>query len=101
MNDFDYDLFIGALYLVSVIFFVLGLKRLGSPKTARSGNAIASIGMLIAVAATLVDREIISFDLIAAGIVVGTVIGAIMARLIKMTAMPQMVAVFNGLGGAA
>ena len=101
MNDFDYDLFIGALYLVSVIFFVLGLKRLGSPKTARSGNAVASIGMLIAVVATLVDREIISFELIAAGIVVGAVIGAIMARLIKMTAMPQMVAVFNGLGGAA
>jgi NAD(P) transhydrogenase subunit beta len=101
LNDFDYDLFIGVLYLVSVIFFVLGLKRLGSPKTARSGNAVASIGMLIAVVATLVDREIISFELIAAGIVVGTVIGAIMARLIKMTAMPQMVAVFNGLGGAA
>ena len=101
MNDFDFDLFIGVLYLVAVILFILGLKRLGSPKTARSGNAVASIGMLIAVLATLVDREIISFELIAAGIIVGTIIGAVMARLIKMTAMPQMVAVFNGLGGAA
>ena len=101
MNDFDFDLLIGSLYLVAAIFFILGLKRLGSPKTARSGNAVASAGMLIAIVATLVDRDIISFELIAAGIVVGAVIGAIMARLIKMTAMPQMVAVFNGLGGAA
>ena len=101
MNDFDFDLFIGAIYLVAVIFFVLGLKRLGSPKTARSGNLIASLGMLIAVVATLVDREIISFELIIAGIIVGAIIGSIMARAIKMTAMPQMVAVFNGLGGAA
>ena len=101
MNDFDFDLLIGSLYLVAAIFFILGLKRLGSPKTARSGNAVASAGMLIAIVATLVDRDIISFELIAAGIVVGAVIGSIMARLIKMTAMPQMVAVFNGLGGAA
>ena len=67
MSDFDFDLFIGVLYLVAVIFFILGLKRLGSPKTARSGNAVASIGMLIAVVATLVNRDIISFELIAAG----------------------------------
>jgi len=101
LNDFDFDLFIGALYLVAVIFFYFGLKRLGSPKTARSGNLIASLGMLIAVVATLVDREIISFELIVAGIIIGGLIGVIMARAIKMTAMPQMVAVFNGLGGAA
>ncbi len=101
MNDFDFDLFIGALYLVAVILFVLGLKRLASPKTARSGNCIASLGMLIAVVVTLVDREIVSFELIIAGIIVGAIIGSIMARAIKMTAMPQMVAVFNGLGGAA
>lgn len=101
MNDFDFDLFIGALYLVAVIFFFLGLKWLGSPKTTRSGNLIASLGMLIAVVATLVDREIISFELIIAGIIIGAIIGAIMARAIKMTAMPEMVAAFNGLGGAA
>jgi len=101
LNDFDFDLFIGALYLVAVILFVLGLKRLASPKTARSGNCIASLGMLIAVVVTLVDREIVSFELIIAGIIVGAIIGSIMARAIKMTAMPQMVAVFNGLGGAA
>ncbi|MFQ5793610.1 MAG: NAD(P)(+) transhydrogenase (Re/Si-specific) subunit beta [Candidatus Bipolaricaulia bacterium] len=88
-------------YLVASALFIFGLKRLGSPATARSGNQLAAVGMLIAVVVTLLDREILNYGLIVAGIVVGSAIGAASARLIKMTAMPQMVGVFNGLGGGA
>ena len=95
------DLFIWLAYLVSAVLFILGLKQLSSPETARRGNSIAAFGMLLAVAATLLDRQIIDFSWIVIGIVVGSAIGAIMARTVKMTAMPQMVAVFNGFGGGA
>lgn len=101
MSDSDVQVFIGAVYLVSVALFVFGLKRLSSPATARSGNLLASSGMFIAVVVTLLDRSIVSYELIVVGILIGSVVGAAMARTIKMTAMPQMVAVFNGLGGGA
>ena len=88
-------------YLLSAVLFILGLKRLSSPATARRGNALAASGMLLAVVATLLDEKIVTFEWIVAGLVVGGLIGLLMARLVKMTAMPQMVAVFNGLGGLA
>ncbi len=88
-------------YLLSAVCFIVGLKRLQSPDTARGGNAIAATGMLIAVAATLVDRQILDFTWILVGLVGGGGIGAVMARTVKMTSMPQMVAVFNGFGGGA
>ncbi len=88
-------------YLLSAVCFILGLKRLQSPDTARGGNALAATGMLVAVAATLVDRQILDFTWILAGLVAGGGIGAVLARTVKMTAMPQMVAVFNGFGGGA
>ena len=104
MNDTPADniqLVIGAFYLIAAALFILGLKRLGSPGTARSGNALASVGMLIAVVVTLIDREILRYELIAVGVIIGSIVGAVLARTIKMTAMPQFVAIFNGLGGGA
>ena len=95
------DLFIWLAYLLSAVLFILGLKRLSSPETARTGNAIAALGMLLAVVATLMDRAIIDFTWILVGILAGSATGLVMARTVKMTAMPQMVAVFNGFGGAA
>ena len=88
-------------YLVTLVTFIVGLKRLSSPATARSGNRIAAAGMTLAIVATLVDRRIASYGAIAVAMVIGAVIGAVAARKVKMTAMPQMVALFNGVGGGA
>jgi NAD(P) transhydrogenase subunit beta len=88
-------------YLVALITFIIGLKRLSSPATARTGNRIAAVGMVIAIVATLVDRRVASFGAIAVAMVIGAAIGAVGARKVKMTAMPQMVALFNGVGGGA
>ncbi len=88
-------------YLLSAICFILGLKRLSHPKTARSGNFLAAIGMLIAIAATLASSNVLDFKLIALGVGIGSVIGLLFATRVQMTEMPQMVAIFNGLGGAA
>ena len=102
MNDIDFPLVIDSFYLVAAVLLFLGLKRLSSPATARNGNAIAALGILLAVVVTLLDRSIEreGFYVIVAGIVVGAGVGAILARSIQMTAMPQLVAVFNGFGGA-
>jgi NAD(P) transhydrogenase subunit beta len=88
-------------YLVSAVFFVLGLKNLSSAKTARKGNLLAAIGMAIAIIVTLLNKQILDFTYIIAGIVVGGAIGAVSAKRVQMTAMPQMVAIFNGFGGGA
>jgi H+-translocating NAD(P) transhydrogenase subunit beta len=88
-------------YLVAAVLLIIGIRRLSSPPTARSGNWIAAAGMAIALFFTLLDDDIDTYWLIAAGIAVGTVIGIASARLVRMTAMPQMVALFNGLGGGA
>jgi H+-translocating NAD(P) transhydrogenase subunit beta len=92
---------IGLAYLVCASLFIVGLKRLSSPATARSGNRLAALGMAIAIVATLVDDRVLSYGWIALGAVVGGGGGAIGARRVRMTAMPQMVALFNGLGGGA
>jgi len=89
------------VYLVASILFIIGLKRLSSPATARTGNQLAALGMLLAVVVTLLDREIVSYIWIIVGLVIGGAVGAYLARTVKMTAMPQMVAVFNGFGGGA
>ena len=88
-------------YLISAVFFIFGLKGLTSPRTARRGNLLAVIGMAIAIFVTLLDKQIIDFTFIIVGIIVGSAIGAISARRVQMTAMPQMVAIFNGFGGGA
>jgi H+-translocating NAD(P) transhydrogenase subunit beta len=88
-------------YLLSSVLFILGLKNLSSPKTARRGNLFAMVAMLIAIIATLINNEIVDFTFIITGLIIGSTIGVIIARKVSMTAMPQMVALFNGLGGGA
>ncbi|MBT6891310.1 MAG: NAD(P)(+) transhydrogenase (Re/Si-specific) subunit beta [Pseudomonadales bacterium] len=88
-------------YIVSAALFIFGLKMLGSPATARRGNLFSSLGMLIAVVAGLTAEGIVSYEYIAAGMVLGAIVGALAARLVAMTSMPEMVALFNGSGGAA
>ncbi|TGN06465.1 NAD(P)(+) transhydrogenase (Re/Si-specific) subunit beta [Leptospira ilyithenensis] len=88
-------------YLLASILFIVGLKQLGHPKTATKGNILGAVGMFIAVVATLFDQQIISYEWIAIGIAIGSVIGIILAIKIQMTAMPQLVAVLNGFGGIA
>ena len=89
------------LYLVAAVMFIVGLKRLSGPRTARQGNRIAAAGMLLAAVVTLVDLDVISWAPIVSGLVAGSVIGAALAIRVRMTAMPQLVAAFNGFGGAA
>ena len=89
------------IYLVATGIFIVGIKRLGSPATARSGNQLAALGMFIGVVVTLFDQQIISYEYIIAGVVVGAAIGATAAKKVEMTAMPEMVAIFNGFGGGA
>jgi H+-translocating NAD(P) transhydrogenase subunit beta len=89
------------LYLLAAVLFITGLRQLQSPATARQGNRISSVGMLIAIIVTLLDQAIVSYTTIIAGLVVGSGIGATMARTVKMTSMPQMVALLNGVGGGA
>jgi len=88
------------LYLVAAVAFILGLKRLGSPRTARSGNTIAAAGMLMAILVTLVDADV-SWSILGSGLAVGALLGGVAAIKVQMTAMPQMVAAFNGFGGIA
>ena len=89
------------LYLVSAVAFIVGLKLLGSPKTARSGNRIAASGMLGAIVITLVSEDIVNWATVVAGLAVGVGLGAWVATRVQMTSMPQMVAAFNGFGGLA
>lgn len=88
-------------YLISASLFILGLKGLTRPRTAVRGNLIGSAAMLLAVVVTLLDHQVISWTWIMVGVVVGSLAGMVLAQRIEMTAMPQLVALFNGLGGGA
>ncbi|MDH3571027.1 MAG: NAD(P)(+) transhydrogenase (Re/Si-specific) subunit beta, partial [Gemmatimonadota bacterium] len=88
-------------YLLAAVLFIFGLKRLSSPATARSGNMVASLGMLIAIVTTLLFEGILNWPMIIIGIVIGSTIGLTFAKTVTMTAMPQMVALLNGFGGGA
>jgi proton-translocating NAD(P)+ transhydrogenase subunit beta len=94
-------LMINFAYVVSAALFIFGLKLLGSPATARRGNMLSSVGMLIAVVFALLDQGIVNYTNIIIGMAIGAVIGALVARLVEMTSMPEMVALFNGFGGMA
>ncbi len=96
----DFDV-IRSLYIVAFSLFIIGLMQVTSPKTARRGNLIAAVGMAVAVIATLLIDTVGDYGLIALGIAIGTAVGIPAARSVKMTAMPQMVALFNGVGGGA
>ena len=89
------------IYIVAAVLFIVGIKRLSSPKTARGGNVLGSIGMLLAIIATLVVADVVSWSGILLGVAIGSIAGVVLARTVKMTAMPQMVAMLNGFGGAA
>src|SRR3954451_21927326 len=93
--------FINVLYIIAFILFITGLRMLRGPRTAVQGNQIAAVGMAIAVVATLLHEEVGDWGLIVVGVAIGTAIGVPAARSVKMTAMPQMVALFNGVGGGA
>ena len=95
------DLLIKVAYLVASVLFIIGIKMLGKTATARKGNTISAIAMLIAVVVTLLDRQVLSFTEIFVTILIGSAIGTVIARRVEMTSMPEMVAVFNGFGGAA
>jgi H+-translocating NAD(P) transhydrogenase subunit beta len=89
------------LYLITIVTFILALRFLSNPATARRGNQIGALGMLVAIGVTFAQNEITSYWEIAVGMVIGGGFGAVAARKVRMTAMPQMVALFNGVGGGA
>lgn len=89
------------VYLVASVCFIFGIKKLSSPKTARQGNQLAALGMLLAIVVTLIDKRIISYELIIIGAIIGSLIGAVFALKVQMTGMPQMVGLLNGFGGGA
>ncbi len=88
-------------YLIAAVLFIYALKMMSSPKTARKGNLLGATGMLIAIVFTVTKGEIVSWPWIITGLVIGSAIGAFLALRVQMTAMPQMVAMFNGFGGLA
>jgi H+-translocating NAD(P) transhydrogenase subunit beta len=92
---------VGLLYLVAIVCFILALRFLSSPKHARRGNWVGGVGMIVAIATTLLLEGISNWVLIVVGGAIGAVVGLVGARTVKMTAMPQMVALFNGVGGGA
>lgn len=88
-------------YLISSTLFIFGIKFLGSPKTARKGNLYAAVGMFLAIAATLFDQQVLTFQWIIIGSIIGSLIGIVLALKTPMTGMPQMVGMLNGFGGGA
>ena len=88
-------------YIISAILFIIGIKRLGKVDTARQGNFLSAVGMLIAIVATLFMMDAIPLEWVITGIAIGAIIGAVSATKVAMTAMPEMVAIFNGFGGGA
>lgn len=95
------DLLINFTYVLSAALFIFGLKLLGHPNSARKGNALSAVAMLLAIAITLLDQQIISYQLIIFSMLAGSVVGIFAARLIAMTAMPELVSLLNGIGGLA
>ena len=92
---------VNLVYLVAAILFILGLRSLSHPRTAVRGNIMGATGMLLAVIITLFDQQIVRFELIIVGLIIGASIGVVLATRVAITSMPQLVALFNGLGGAA
>jgi NAD(P) transhydrogenase subunit beta len=94
-------LLINFVYVISATLFIFGLKLLSHPSTARKGNFLSALAMLIAVVITLLDKQIISFELILASVIAGSAVGLFAAKKIEMTSMPELVSLFNGIGGLA
>jgi len=100
-EQFNSEIVVNLIYILSAMLFIFGLKMLGSPETARRGNLVSASGMFLAVVVTLLDQSIIDFSFILIGVCIGSLIGFFAATRVKMTAMPEMVALFNGFGGIA
>jgi NAD(P) transhydrogenase subunit beta len=94
-------LLINLAYIAASIIFIFGIRMLGRVETARPGNALSAVGMLIAIVATLLDRAILSYTWIIGGLAIGSIVGGIWAHRAKMTQMPELVAMYNGFGGLA
>ena len=92
---------VNLVYLIAAVLFIFGLKSLSHPRTAVRGNVMGATGMLLAIIITLFDQQIVRFELIIVGLVIGASIGVVLATRVALTSMPQLVALFNGLGGAA
>ena len=101
LEEVNIPLIVNLSYILSSMLFIFGLKMLGSPETARRGNLLSSSGMLLAIVVTLLDQNIIDFSWIIIGLCIGASIGYFAATKVKMTSMPEMVALFNGFGGIA
>lgn len=97
----DYSILINLVYVVSATLFIFGLKLLSHPATARKGNLLSAVAMLIAMVVTLLDHNIVSFELIFGSVLIGSVIGVFAAKKVEMTSMPELVSLFNGIGGLA
>lgn len=93
------DQIIDIVYILSATLFIFGLKWMGHPASARKGNLVSSLGMLIAIVVTLLSKGIIGYQFIIVGLIIGTIVGVLAARLVAMTSMPEMVAMLNGFGG--
>ena len=98
------DVIITCLYMLSAVLFIRGIKLLGKADTARKGNGLSAVGMLIAIVTVLFEKQVMeagtkSYLMIAGAVVLGSIIGAIWAKKVEMTGMPQLVALFNGFGG--
>ena len=100
-EQFNSEIVVNLIYILAAMLFIFGLKMLGSQETARRGNLVSASGMFLAVVITLLDQSIIDFSFILIGICIGSLIGFFAATRVKMTAMPEMVAIFNGFGGIA
>jgi len=97
----DIQLIINGTYVLSACLFIFGLKLLSHPETARRGNRLSALAMLIAIIVTLLDQQIMSFDMIAVAALLGALVGAFAAKRVEMTSMPELVSLFNGIGGLA
>jgi NAD(P) transhydrogenase subunit beta len=97
----DRNILIQFSYLIASVLFIVGIKMLGKTSTARQGNIYSAVAMLIAVLATLLDRNVLSYTEIFVTILLGSAVGVYVAKKVEMTQMPEMVALFNGFGGAA
>ena len=100
-EQFNSEIVVNLIYILAAMLFIFGLKMLGSPETARRGNLVSASGMFLAVVVTLLDQSIIDFSFILIGVCIGSLIGFFAATRVRMTAMPEMVALFNGFGGIA
>ena len=101
LEEVNTTLIVNLSYILSSMLFIFGLKMLGSPETARKGNLLSSSGMFLAIVVTLLDQNIVDFSWIVIGLCIGASIGYFAATKVKMTSMPEMVALFNGFGGIA